>query len=124
MLSLVLPAAVLLAATALWSGEMTTVKVIVKTQAGRPVDRAEIILKCNANPKKLRSSFGRNVRTQLEQRSNQEGEALFPPMPQGKLQVQVNAKGYQTFGKIFEVNESEKTIEITLNPPQQQYSSH
>ena len=34
------------------------------------------------------------------------------------------AKGYQTFGKVFQIDEDEKTIEITLNPPQQQYSAH
>lgn len=109
---------------ALLAGDTTTITVVVKTQSGRPVDRAEIILKSNANAKKVRSGFGRQVRTQVEQRSNQEGEAKFPPMPQGQLLIQVNAKGYQTYGKVFEVKDDEKTIEITLNPPQQQYSSH
>jgi len=36
----------------------------------------------------------------------------------------VIAKGYQTFGQIFDVTEEEKTIDIKLNLPQQQYSSH
>jgi hypothetical protein len=36
----------------------------------------------------------------------------------------VIAKGFQTFGEIFEVDEEEKTIEVKLNPPQAQYSSH
>jgi hypothetical protein len=123
-LYLLLPALVLFAAVSLHAGDMTTLKIVVKTQAGRPVDRAEVIVKSNANPKKVRSSFGRNVRTQMEQRSNQDGEASFPPMPQGKLLIQVNAKGYQTYGKVFEINEDEKTVEIILNPPQQQYTTH
>jgi hypothetical protein len=38
--------------------------------------------------------------------------------------VQVIAKGYQTFGNTFEVEEEEKTIEVKLNPPQPQYSAH
>jgi hypothetical protein len=38
--------------------------------------------------------------------------------------IQVIAKGYQTFGETFEVNEPEKTIEIKLNRPQAQYSVH
>jgi hypothetical protein len=45
-------------------------------------------------------------------------------MPQGTIRIQVNAKNYQTFGQVFEVKEPEKTIEIKLNPPQPQYSSH
>jgi hypothetical protein len=36
----------------------------------------------------------------------------------------VNAHGYQTFGQIFDIDEEEKTIEVKLNPPQQQFSSH
>jgi len=36
----------------------------------------------------------------------------------------VIAKGYQTFGQIFDITEPEKTVPITLNPPQQQYSAH
>jgi hypothetical protein len=34
------------------------------------------------------------------------------------------AKGYQTFGQDYELNEEEKTIEIKMNPPQSQYSVH
>ena len=48
----------------------------------------------------------------------------FPSIPQGKIRIQVIAKGYQTFGKIFDITEEEKTVDITLNPPQQQYSAH
>jgi hypothetical protein len=57
-------------------------------------------------------------------RSNQEGEANVPAVPQGSIRIQVNAKGYQTFGQVFEIDDPEKTIEIKLNPPQQQYTSH
>ncbi|MGD0871219.1 MAG: carboxypeptidase-like regulatory domain-containing protein [Bryobacteraceae bacterium] len=118
-------AAVVLAATALWAATpMTTLKIVVKTQTGRPIDRAEVIIQWNANAKHPRSSFGKNVNTKFEMRSNQEGQATMPPIPQGNIRVQVNAKGYQTFGNVFVVDEEEKTIEIKLNPPQQQYTSH
>ena len=52
------------------------------------------------------------------------GEARIPSIPQGKILVQVIAKGYQTFGHTFDISEDEKTLEVTLNPPQQQYSAH
>jgi len=38
--------------------------------------------------------------------------------------VQVTAKGYQTYGEKYEINEEEKTIEVKLKPPQSQYSAH
>ena len=50
--------------------------------------------------------------------------AKIPPVPQGKILIQVIAKGYQTFGETYDVNEEEKTIEIKLNPPQPQHSEH
>ena len=83
-----------------------------------------MIVRWNANAKHPRARYGRAVATTYEVRTNQEGEVSVPPMPQGNILVQVNAKGYQTFGKVFEINEDEKTLEITLNPPQQQYSAH
>ena len=117
-------AAILFCAFALWAAPNTKIKVVVKTLTNRPVDRAEVILRWNANAKHPRASFGRNIRTQFEARTSQEGEVSFPGVPQGSIRIQINAKGYQTYGKIFDVDEEEKTIEIKLNPPQQQYSSH
>ena len=103
---------------------MTTLKVAVKTQAGKPIDGAEVIIQWNADPKHPRSSFGKNVNTKFEMRSNPEGECVMPPIPRGNIRVQVNAKGYQTFGQVYQVDEEQKTIEVKLNPPQQQYTSH
>ena len=48
----------------------------------------------------------------------------IPPIPQGKILVQIIAKDYQTFGDYFEVDEEQKTLDIKLNAPQPQYSAH
>src|SRR5579863_9758558 len=106
------------------AADMTKLTIVVKSLAGHPVDRAEVIVRWHANEKHPRAGFGKAVRTTFEMRSNQEGEADVPSIPQGSILVQVNAKGYQTFGKVFQVEDEEKTLEITLNPPQQQYSAH
>jgi hypothetical protein len=103
---------------------MTKLTIVVKSQAGRPVDLAEVIVRWHASKKHPRAGFGKAVRTTFEMRSNQEGEASVPEIPQGSIQIQINAKGYQTFGQIYQIEDEEKTIEITLNPPQQQYSAH
>ncbi len=116
--------ALLAGALALDAAPMTKLNIVVKTQAGAPVDRAAVIVRWHANKKHPRASFGRNVRTQFEVRTNQEGSVNVPSVPQGSILIQVNAKGYQTFGKIFDIDDEEKLIEITLNPPQQQYSAH
>jgi len=57
--------------------------------------------------------LGKAVRTTFELRSNQEGEARIPSIPQGKILVQIIAKGYQTFGQTFDITEEEKTLDIT-----------
>ena len=101
---------------------MTTLRVEIKTLKDKPIDRASVVLDFVEG--RSIAKLGKQVRTTFELRTNQEGEVRVPSIPQGKIRIQVIAKGYQTFGQIVEVNEAEKTIPITLNPPQQQYTSH
>src|SRR5229473_2133671 len=104
------------------AAEMTTLTVEVKTPSGNPVDRASVIVKFVKGRAKMK--LGKKILKTWETRTNQEGIAKIPPIPQGTIQVQVIAKGYQTFGQVFDVDDEAKTIEVKLNPPQQQYSSH
>jgi hypothetical protein len=110
------------AVTLLADAPQTKISIQVKTQSGKPVDRASVIVRFlgSRNPIKL----GRHDRVTWELRTNQEGNAEIPTIPQGKIRIQVIAKGYQTYGQDFEIMEPEKTVPITLNPPQQQYSAH
>ena len=101
---------------------MTTLTVAVKTLSGSPVDRASVIVKFVKGRAKMK--LGKKILKTWETRTNQEGLAKIPPIPQGSIQVQVIAKGYQTFGQIFDIDDEAKNIEIKLNPPQEQYSSH
>jgi len=118
-------AALLLGTLALFADDPTVkLRIVVKTGAGHPVDRAEVVVRWHADPKHPQERYGRAVNTTWELRTNQEGEANVPEIPQGEILIQINAKGYQTFGKTFDVEETQKTIEIALNPPQQQYSAH
>jgi hypothetical protein len=116
--------ALLASAFALHAADMTKLTITVKTQAGTPVDRAEVIVRWKADAKHPRISFSKNVRRQFELRSDQQGVTEIPEIPQGSIQIQVVAKGYQTFGKIYDIYEEERSIPVVLNPPQQQYSSH
>ncbi len=117
-------AALLALAIALHAAAMTKLTIVVKTQSGTPVDRAEVIVRWKADAKHPRISFSKNVRRQFELRSDQQGQIEIPEIPQGTIQIQVVAKGYQTYGQIFDIYDEERTIPVTLNPPQQQYSSH
>lgn len=101
---------------------MTKLSIEVKTDTGRPVDRASVIVRFVEGRDYLK--LGKKIRTTYELRTDQEGHARIPAIPQGKILIQINAKGYQTFGKTFDIKETERTVEIQLNPPQPQYSAH
>jgi hypothetical protein len=104
-----------------WAADLTTLKIVVTTPSGRPVERAEVIVRFGGRSV---VKFGKMVRTSWEVRTTQQGVADIPEMPKGKIRVQVVAKGYQTFGQTFDVDEDQRTIEVKLNLPQDQYSAH
>ena len=101
---------------------MTRLKIEVRSLSDKPVDRAAVIV--NFVEGRSVVKLGKKIVTRWELRTNQEGIAKVPTLPQGKVRIQVNAKNYQTFGEVFYVDSEEKTIVIKLNPPQQQYSAH
>ena len=100
--------------------DTTLLRIEVKTLGGKPIERASVIVRFVRG--RSAAKLGRKVRTTWETRSNQDGIAKIPLIPKGKIRIQVIAKGYQTFGQDFQVEEDEKTLEIKMNPPQPQYS--
>jgi hypothetical protein len=113
---------VVLAAGLTAETDLTTITVAVKSPYDNPVDNASVVVKFVKGRSKAK--LGKKIMTSWERRTNQEGLAKIPPIPRGSILVQVIAKGYQTFGQTFEIDEEQKTIEVKLNPPQAQYSSH
>ena len=101
---------------------MTKLAIQVKNDSGKPVDRASVVVRFIQGRDYLK--LGKKIRTTYELRTNQDGEARIPQIPQGKILIQIIAKGYQTFGQTFDINEEERTVDIKLNPPQPQYSAH
>ncbi|MDX2178156.1 MAG: carboxypeptidase-like regulatory domain-containing protein [Bryobacteraceae bacterium] len=114
--------ALLLTLPLLADAPMTRLRVDVKTLGGRPIDRAAVVVRFVEGRSAVK--LGKKIITNWEVRTNQDGIAKIPTIPQGKIRIQVIAKGYQTFGQTFEVDEEERIIEIKLNPPQDQYSAH
>ncbi len=101
---------------------MTKLNVVVTTQGGHPIDRASVVVRFVEGHSVVK--LGRAVHDTYELRTNEEGLVKVPAIRQGKIRIQVIAKGYQTFGQIFDITQDQKTVAIKLNPPQQQYSAH
>ena len=121
--ALLLPIALM--AAALWNpagAQTTKLRIEVRNLEDKPVDRASVIVRFEG--RSITKLGGKKLKTSWELKTNQEGVVSIPPLPQGHLQVQVIAKGYQTYGEKIEVNEEEKTIPVQLKPPQSQYSAH
>jgi hypothetical protein len=101
---------------------MTDIQVQVLSPGGNPVDRASVIITFveGREPMKL---YKKHV-LHWELKTNQQGIAKIPSIPQGKIKVQVIATNYQTYGDYFQVQEPEKTLTVQLKDPQPQYTAH
>ena len=100
----------------------TEIKVVVKNEVDKPVPNAAVILDFLGSRQIQR--LGMKKPTHWEVHTNQEGLAHFPPVPEGSVQLQVITKKYQTYGQKMDVEGTQKVVEITLHPPQSQYSAH
>jgi len=106
----------------LGSTPQTTITVEVKNQFDKPVENAAVILDFLGSHQITK--MGKRKPIHWEVRTNLEGVAHFPPVPQGTVQLQVITKEYQTYGQKIDVDTEEKKLDIKLNPPQKQYSVH
>ncbi|MGC2662360.1 MAG: carboxypeptidase-like regulatory domain-containing protein [Bryobacteraceae bacterium] len=114
----------LVSACAAWAGPPleTEVTVVVKDPYDKPVDNAAVVMDFLGS--KQVAKLGRRKRTHWEVHTNEAGFAKFPAVPQGTLRVQVIAPNYQTFGDKFDIDQTEKEVDVKLKPPQPQYSAH
>ena len=113
----------LISATSLMAAPMTKLRIEVKKASNqKPVEQASVVVRFVQGRSTIK--LGAKVRTSYNLKTGIDGVASIPSIPQGKILIQIIAKGYQTFGGEFDVAEEEKTIEIKLNDPQAQFSAH
>ena len=113
----------LISATSLMAAPMTKLRIEVKKASNqKPVEQASVVVRFVKGRSTVK--LGAKVRTSYNLKTGIDGVASIPSIPQGKILIQIIAKGYQTFGGEFDVAEEEKTIEIKLNDPQAQFSAH
>ena len=89
--------------------------IVVRSNNGKPVRNASVILH-PVNKEGKQSSGGYQLKT------NNEGKAEFEGIPYGKLRIQAIAKGLQTYGEDFDIRQPSHQFTIKMNPPQDQYS--
>jgi len=82
---------------------------------GKPVVNAVVVLH-EVNDKGQQAKGGVELKTDLE------GKASYEGVPYGKIRIQVLARGFQTFGGDYNINQPTVEISISLKRPQAQYS--
>ena len=65
--------------------------------------------------------FPQDKKVELDLKTNQEGIARSPEIPQGKVLIQIVAPGWKTYGEYHDVTEAEQTIQIHLVKPTRWY---
>lgn len=88
---------------------------VVKDVNGKPVRNATVVLH-PVNEDGKQDSGGINLKT------DSEGNTGYQGLPYGKLRIQVIARGFQTYGEDFDINQPQQEIIIKLKPPAGQYS--
>src|SRR5260370_1860052 len=82
-----------LTAVAMAAAPMTKISIVLKDQAGKPVDHASVVVRFVQGHSVVK--LGKAVRTTFELRSNQEGEAPIPSIPHRKILAQTTSKASQ-----------------------------
>jgi hypothetical protein len=87
------------------------------TGSGKPVSNASVYVRYNKSGGFLR----KDKLAELDLKTNGDGIVKVPPVPQGSILIQVIATGWHTYGKWYDVNKDEDTIDIKLEPPTKWY---
>jgi hypothetical protein len=89
----------------------------VLTDQGKPVGNASVYVRFYT----AGGFMHHDQLAELDLKTNQDGTVKVPPVPQGKIMIQVIAKGWHTFGKWYDIEQDEQSIEIKLEPPPHWY---
>jgi hypothetical protein len=99
------------------SDPATTKLRIRVTASDKPVGNASVYVRFPV----AGGLFHKDKLAELNLKTNEDGSAKVPDIPRGKILIQVVAKGWKTYGKWYEINSDEQTVEIKLEPPPHWY---
>ena len=88
--------------------------VVVRDTDGKPVKYAQVVL--HPINRKGKSKGEMDLKTDAD------GRASADTIPYGKVELQVIAKGFQTFGEDYEIKQPALEITVKLKHPAGQYS--
>src|ERR1700749_4388077 len=90
--------------------------VVVRDTDGKPVKYAQVVL----HPVNRKGKS----KGEMDLKTDADGRASLDGIPYGSVEVQVVAKGFQTFGQDYDVKQPELNITVKLKHPAGQYSTY
>jgi hypothetical protein len=95
----------------------TRLRIRVTNTDDKPVGNASVYVRFNQPGGFLH----KDKLAELSFKTNQDGSVKVPAVPQGKILIQVIAKGLHTYGKWYDIEKDQDTIEIKLDPAPRWY---
>jgi hypothetical protein len=89
---------------------------VTAESTGKPIVFATIYVKF-----KEKRLLWKDKKREWQVKTNLEGKAVFPEMPEGGALVQVIAKGWKTYGRFHELKGPKHVLEIKLEKPKRWY---
>ena len=89
---------------------------ITAEETGDPVTNATVYLKYQEK-RFLRKA----KKIEFTSKTNDLGTAVFPPVPEGRVLVQIVAKGWKTYGKYHELEGPKQRLGVKLQPVRRWY---
>jgi hypothetical protein len=102
------------------SAQLGTVKLRIEVSSaadGKPIGNASVYVRYYESGGFLH----KDKLAELNFKTNQDGSTKVPEIPQGKILIQVLAKGWHSFGKWYDIQTEEQTIQIKLDAPPHWY---
>jgi hypothetical protein len=91
-------------------GTTVRLRIRVTNSQDKPVGNASVYVRFNQPGGFLR----KDKLAELSFKTNEDGSVKVPAVPQGKILIQVIAKGLHTYGKWYDIEKDQETIEIKL----------
>jgi hypothetical protein len=86
------------------------------TGEDKPIDSASVYVRYV-----VKHTLAKDENVEMNIKTNQEGIALVPAVPKGKVIVQVIAPGWKTFGQAYDATVDQQVVKISLERPKRWY---
>jgi hypothetical protein len=95
----------------------TRLKIEITDPSGKPVSQASVYVRFNESG----GLFHKDKLAEMDLKTNDDGTVKVPEIPQGKIMIQIIAKGWRTYGRWYDIEKAEATVEIKLKAPPHWY---